>query len=500
LATVGVASQFRFGGVIDLAALQPTAGREALDDRSNELLRRLVAAVDEIAAEIAVHHPDSLDNIPVLSWIVRHGKYELAESLRVRTEPEGKQMRLADLRAMTQSVIWYGGTDSQVIRSYGSEEKPLIVISRQGPRRDCEIGYLRSISATEIADRPHVLERLDAGSLSTAHGAVLFRMARVLVEDYFVDSQVRFARMSHGIPVLVDRSETPPVVYLDPDSPSIAALATWYDSDFVTFGALVKDYVRSHVFPKLSDLVPSSTREGADAFLRRLRAKQELFEIDWTDRDDLASIWSQYALGEINLTEAAIRSRAVSLRSVVEIRPSQAGSISAVVPALEEPSTEAVEPGSDPYGPLPPIDRREISTEALVLTGEIPINGYRCFVALSERAQQQHAEFFYQPHTTSVVWGGQKIMFVFLHHSGRFGLYYDVQCPGLVAKASGGGTQQTSTILLSNHVFIPVPDEVADNFVPKQGERLRFEIRCDVLPVEIAQDDLQLADGKVSAA
>ena len=32
LATVSAASQYRFGGVIDLPALQPTAGREALED------------------------------------------------------------------------------------------------------------------------------------------------------------------------------------------------------------------------------------------------------------------------------------------------------------------------------------------------------------------------------------------------------------------------------------------------------------------------------------
>jgi molecular chaperone HtpG len=25
-----------------------------------------------------------------------------------------------------------------------------------------------------------------------------------------------------------------------------------------------------------------------------------------------------------------------------------------------------------------------------------------------------------------VVWGGQKVLFVFEHHSGEFGLYYDV--------------------------------------------------------------------------
>ncbi len=38
-----------------------------------------------------------------------------------------------------------------------------------------------------------------------------------------------------------------------------------------------------------------------------------------------------------------------------------------------------------------------------------------------------------QPHQTSVVWGGQKVLFIFQHHSGRFGLYYDLQTSGVVS-------------------------------------------------------------------
>jgi molecular chaperone HtpG len=36
---------------------------------------------------------------------------------------------------------------------------------------------------------------------------------------------------------------------------------------------------------------------------------------------------------------------------------------------------------------------------------------------------EERGEFFLQPHSTSVVWGGQKVLFVFEHHSGQFGLY-----------------------------------------------------------------------------
>ena len=39
----------------------------------------------------------------------------------------------------------------------------------------------------------------------------------------------------------------------------------------------------------------------------------------------------------------------------------------------------------------------------------------------------------------------------------------------------------TATILTKNRTFIPVPDEIAEDFVPKSSERKRLEIRCDIL-------------------
>ncbi len=38
-----------------------------------------------------------------------------------------------------------------------------------------------------------------------------------------------------------------------------------------------------------------------------------------------------------------------------------------------------------------------------------------------------------QPHQTFVVWGGQKALFIFQHHFGRFRLYYDLQTSGGVS-------------------------------------------------------------------
>jgi len=82
------------------------------------------------------------------------------------------------------------------------------------------------------------------------------------------------------------------------------------------------------------------------------------------------------------------------------------------------------------------------------------------------------------------VWGGQKVLFIFLHHSGEFGLYYDLQTRDSISQNSGGKAYQTSTMVLKNVIYIPVPEEIEASFVPAPGERKRFEVRCDLLRVD----------------
>ena len=134
--------------------------------------------------------------------------------------------------------------------------------------------------------------------------------------------------------------------------------------------------------------------------------------------------------------------------------------------------------------PQPSIQRLDIETERKPLTiadDEEPLKGYRCFLAITDRVREEKGDFFLQPHRTSVVWGGQKALFIFEHQSGRFGLYYDLQAPGLIAPLSGGGTFETCTIVMKNRIFIPVPEALRSSFLPQAGEKKRLEARCDIL-------------------
>ena len=135
---------------------------------------------------------------------------------------------------------------------------------------------------------------------------------------------------------------------------------------------------------------------------------------------------------------------------------------------------------------LPAIIRSDVSCGAKLLTipaGEPELAGFRCFLALGRKAREDKAEFFLQPHTTSIVWGGQRVLFIFAHSSEDYGLYYDLESRTLISSDPSGGRYPTCTIFLANQVYIPIPGEIQSCFLPAEGERKRFLVRDDLLSV-----------------
>lgn len=477
LATVAMQSVYQWGGVVDLPFLKPTAGREALDATSSQLLQRVFSELDRIVSPIAAQHSESFANDGFLRWIVATGKYELCGPLEVSPRPSHQPEPLTAVIERS-GLRYYSGRDESVVQAYASEDEPLIVLSRRSPRRDCEHGFLTRRGIAEVDTRPRVTKELDMGSLTFAHSALATRMAAILEEDYFIETDVRFGEISGGLPVLVADTNRPVVIYLEPNSSSVAPLLALYRDDFDAFGPFVKDFIRSTVFSRIAKLVPSSTREGSEAFLRHLRSNREWFEYELEDRASLEDIFKELRAGRMTVSEAKKRLTNTD-RSFVEVSPDGEAPLSSVI---REPRSDlSQEALADPFAAIPGIDRREEATEALILTSETPVNGYRCFLAITDRVQRDKGHFFLQPHSTDIVWGGRKVMFIFQHHSKRFGLYYDILCPGLVGSGSSGGPRTTATILTKRRTFIPVPDEIAQGFLPEANERKRLEVRCDIL-------------------
>ena len=388
-------------------------------------------------------------------------------------------------------MSYYDGTDQSVIRRFASEENPLLVLAHGKPRRQCEERYLSTYCEVEkISDKPVVEGEKDAGALTLAERALSFKLEAVLDSDYFVKARVTFASISHGLSVFAEAGKNGLTIFLNPDGQTVALILNLYDTEFSAFGSMVKDFTRSVIFPHISSHVPSSTRQGAEEFLRTVRKPREVFEYEDADLSSLAMIWKDYDEGRITM-ERAIRSSITAVRSGVQVVDSNsAEDIGGVVPDLlrnEQQILAGV--GDDEYmtlDPCPSITRTEITSNAKMLTlseGEVPLRGYRCFLALTAKVREDIGDFFLQAHRTSIVWGGQRVLYVFLDHSGTYGVYYDLQTNEMLEAESGGGAVPTCTIMLRDNIYIPIPEVLNSSFVPAQGRRKRFEVRQDILRV-----------------
>ncbi len=488
LASTGVESMYSFGGVADFLFLQPTAGREALTTASTHMLQRIVSRVDEFVSEKLADRPESNASGPFTAWASRRKRYDLCSNLRVRIEP-GESVSLREVREGFEGErpLVYSGTDRATVE-HASEDRPIIVPTRSSPRRDCEINYLRRYcDIEELSDKPRVLVEKPSADCGSAEKALAFRVGSILASDYFLKAQVRFGSISHDLPVLVERDETPVVIFLNPEGPTAKIILRVYDEQYSAFGDMTKDFVRNMIFPRVSDLVPTATRQGAKAFLKSISRPREVFEYEASDLESLTSLWNDYMSGKLSFQQASERSTRVATRSYQVVDGTAAGPMRDVVPDVIESQSLTGGESQEGYDALPPIQRLDMQTDKKLLTigGDEPtLKGYRCFLAITSRIQGEHGDFFLQPHRTSVVWGGQRALFIFQHHSGEFGLYYDLQTRSLISEQSGGGAMVPCTIVMKNRVFIPIPTAIQESFLPHADERKRFEVRCDILQIE----------------
>ena len=286
---------------------------------------------------------------------------------------------------------------------------------------------------------------------------------------------------------LVTRRKTPVEIYLDPLGSTVRLIVEIYDREYAAFEHMTKDFVRSVIFPRISDLVPSATRQGAEAFLKTIHRGREVFEYETADIQSLTGLWKDYLDGKLTMSQAAQRSGAVASRSYQVLDSATTARVQDVVPDVIENETVLRQDAATSSDPAPPILRLDMETDRKLLTireDEQPLKGYRCFLAISDRVRKEKGEFLLQPHRTSVVWGGQRALFIFEHHAREFGLYYDIQTPDLVGHQSGGGACETCTIVMKNRIFIPVPEIIQSSFVPQVGERKRLEVRSDILHID----------------
>jgi molecular chaperone HtpG len=494
LATASVSSTYQFGGVADLLILEPTAGREAITVDGLQLLQSMMTEIDAFTSVLLSSRDECDVSTPFMNWVANHNRFELCGRLKITVSP-GDRISLKEVadRSKLGPMMLYEGSDQGIIKMHSSDDTPLLLLARNNPRRRCEQIYLNQFAKVNVVtDTPVVEQRRTRSQFSMAESGLAYRIESILEADYFLKAEVNFGIISHGLPALVEKKADGVRVTLNPDGQTVKLILGLYESEFVAFASLAKDFVRTVIFPRVSEYVPSSTRQGAEAFLKAIRRPREFFELADDDLGDLPKIWEDYNEGRITMDQAVDRSR-TAVRGSVQIvdAVSRARDVVPDVIQNEQVLQDGAIETTLNLEPAPAITRLETVTAAkllIIADNEPALRGYRCFLAITDKIREEMGEFFLQPHRTSIVWGAQKTLFIFLHHSGRFGLYYDLQTREPVEAEAGGGPFPTATIVLKDRLFVPIPDQIRDSFIPKAGERKRFEVRADILRTEGSND------------
>ena len=93
------------------------------------------------------------------------------------------------------------------------------------------------------------------------------------------------------------------------------------------------------------------------------------------------------------------------------------------------------------------------------------LNNFSLLLGLSDRLMREYADFFRTPHTTRILWGGHRVIYIFSEPTGRLSLYYDVELrEPLEDSAAGGALFPTTTLITKKRIFVPVPDPLVDAF------------------------------------
>ena len=161
----------------------------------------------------------------------------------------------------------------------------------------------------------------------------------------------------------------------------------------------------------------------------------------------------------------------------------QVGSVEQELPDIID--TRIVEETSGEFGARPPIVRSGAESEMKVLTvsDDYPmLNNFKMFLALSDRLAKIEGEFLNWPHTTKVLWGSHRVIYIFADETGDISLYYDIELKApLDSEQTGGSMLPTTTIVTGNRIFVPVPSELEPAFRVTDNAK-DYYVRFDTIP------------------
>ena len=488
LAPVPVSSAFNFGGVVNLSSLIPTAGREAVSRFSINTVSMIVRKADEVVAKAIAANDVADQSRELIVYIKNNHFYSLANNIRITVCGSDERMKLGDVAPIIngKKVSYYEGRDKQIQSNHSDENQILLLPADDNNRRQVQIAVLKMKGIKPIPDTIDI-KPISMSELTIPEISIATKIKTVMADDYLMnDANVRFAKISHNLASTVQKEEDKVAVYLSRKSPDISYLCDVYNNSYALFEPMIKDYVRTKLYTKFSQYVPSSTRDGAEALYNILQRKRELYTIEYSELGEMESVMKDYLDGKIPYRDVLKAAATIKNKQTQTLTTNQVGDISEVMSGGNTTGVIAPHKEENSVGvtldALPPIIRLDIDTKFKVLHTDDKqhvLSGYNTFLAVSDRMFREYYEFFLQPHTTRIIWSMHKIIYIFTHVSSNLTLYYDIDLmKKLDRDATGGRMIPTATIITKDRIFIPVIPEMDDYFNIKDGQ-LKFSVRFD---------------------
>lgn len=485
LAPLPLSSTYNFGGFVNLDILQPTAGREALSRETIQLVSSLVELMEAEASKDIAQTDVADQNQSFQQYIRLHGLTELAQNVTVSVLPTDSDIPLGALNEWEpeKQKLFYTGRDQTVLRRFSSEQTNLIRVSQGNPRRLLQLRYLRNILGIEQVPENTIVERIPGTALSLEEAMFLVRLRGVLLDDYLMpDVEVTFASISHGIAFHVEKTTSALEVSISRDMPAVGMVVECYTTARDVFEGFVKDFVREHLYTHIREHVPSSTRQGRDALYKRLKDNKELFRYEESEFGEVEALLADYLSGKVDFDHVLRASTSRTSGQRQKVSKDQVGSVEQQIPDIIDGADST---SVDNLDPTPPILRPDIVTGMKVLTvaeANEQLNHFKMFLTLSARAVRTDGDFFKWPHTTKLIWGTHRIIYIFTDATGSLSLYYDIELKEpLETTTTGGDMFPTTTIITKDRIYIPVPRDLESAFYITSGAK-EFYVRFDTIP------------------
>jgi len=489
LAPIPISSSFQLGGFINLDILKPTAGREALSRESISLIQQFILALEKEIATV-VSATDLADSSSFFqNYIVRHNLFQLGGKVKIQTLPDNLQVELSGVRAKSEgrNIKYYAGRDNSIIEMFSSPSNLLLHLSNSNPRRQIQQKYItNTLRIPSVPDQVTLTKIYKGHELSLGEVALALRVSSILADNYFIpNADIRFADISHGVPYKITNSVSSLDIVLQKNSAITSPLVETYETARDVFGDFVQDYVRNQLYPQIKNYVPSSARGGIQSLRNTLKKQREIFSYEKTDLGRLEAILADILSGKTTLGSGIASARTVSRPQTQTVTRRQVGQIENAIPTVNSPNVPSAVPAIDLSQPRNAIVREDLSSDFKILStsNNYPLlNGFQLFISLSDKLFKREKLFFKSAHTTKIIWAGHKVIYVFDNPTANMVLYYDIELKSpLEQNLTNGKLIPTTTIIMKNKIFVPVPEELNEYFKVEDGTK-KFIVNYDTIP------------------